>query len=614
MKYDFEGWATKNNLKCADGVVIRQDAFKVNNGKTVPLVWNHRHEAVTNILGHATLENRNEGVWAYCNLNDSPEGQAAKERIKHGDVTALSIWANNVCQDGSDIIHGVIREVSLVVAGANPGAFIESVISHGEPIGDSDDEGIFYTGEGIIISHADSEGIITNDSGKGDLNKENNEDKTVQQIIDTMTDEQKAAVGIIIEQVIQDAQQEGGNKENGTGEKKEEKEMKHNAFEGKSTTSGIISHSDMALILSDAKKCGSLKEAVNSHIENGVLSHSIDTTGMETAKGSQTYGFNDPSMLFPDYKSLSSQPERISRNMDWVNKLMNKIHHTPFSRIKSLYANITEDEARAKGYIKGKFKKEEVFTTLKRTTDPQTVYKKQKMDRDDIIDIIDFDVVAWIKSEMRLMLDEELARAMLIGDGRSSDSDDKIKEDHIRPIVTDRPLFNTIVKVTVPSNATDDIIAKETIKAIIRARKNYKGSGKPDLWTTEDVVTEMLLLEDSIGHTIYKTDAELATKLRVNEIIPVEPMEGYKVKITEGSTTKDYPLLGIVVNMADYNVGADKGGEVNMFDDFDIDYNQQKYLIETRISGALTKPFSALTIVLDKSATAVSANLVDDNG
>lgn len=603
MPYDFEGWATKNDLKCSDGLTIRRDAFKVDSGKKVPLVWNHQHNAVADVLGHAVLENRDEGVYAYCSFNNTSGGRDAKEAVQHGDVTALSIWANNLHQVGNDILHGVIREVSLVLAGANPGAFIESVLSHGDPLGEGEDEGIFYTNEGIFISHGEIENEQKKEEKKIDgekkepENKDEGEEKTVQQVINGMTDEQKAAVGIIVEQVAKDAKNEEG-KDNML-DKKEGNEMKHNAFEGRQSVQ-VISHSDMEQILGDAKKLGSLKEAVKSHIENGVLSHSIDTTGMETATGKQTYGFNDPSMLFPDYKSLNDQPEWISRNMDWVSKLMTKVHHTPFSRIKSMYANITEDEARAKGYIKGKLKKEEVFTTLKRTTSPQTIYKKQKLDRDDIIDITGFDVIAWIKAEMRVMLDEEIARAILIGDGRPADSDDKIKEDNVRPIVKDVPLFNTVIKVSVSADADDATIAKETIKAMLRGRKHFKGSGKPDFWTTEDTVTEMLLLEDQIGHTIYKTEAELATKLRVNEIIPVEPMEGQTISITEGSTTKSYPILGVVVNMVDYNIGADKGGEVNLFDDFDIDYNQQKYLIETRISGALIKPFSALTIVLDK--------------
>lgn len=609
MPYDFEGWATKNNLECSDGLIIRKDAFRVDNGKKVPLVWNHQHNAVADVLGHAVLENRDEGVYAYCSFNNTSGGRDAKEAVQHGDVTALSIWANNLHQVGNDILHGVIREVSLVLAGANPGAFIESVLSHGDPMGEGEDEGIFYTNEGIFLCHGE---VKKDDPEKKEEDKMDGQEsekkepekkeggKTVQQVLNDMTDEQKAAVGIIVEQAVKDAKKESGGEEP-PKEKKEENEMKHNMFEGRQPAKAI-SHSDMEQILSDAKRLGSLREAVDSHIENGVLSHSIDTTGMETAKGKQKYGFNDPSMLFPDYKAINNQPEWISRNMDWVTKLMSRVHHTPFSRIKSMYANITEDEARAKGYIKGKLKKEEVFTTLKRTTDPQTIYKKQKLDRDDIIDITDFDVVAWIKAEMRVMLDEEIARAILIGDGRPSDSDDKIKEDHIRPVVKDVPLYNTVIKVTVPADADDSVIAKETIKAMIRGRKHYKGSGKPDFWTTEDVTTEMLLLEDQIGHALYKTEAELATKLRVNEIIPVEPMEGQTVSITEKSIAKEYPLLGVVVNMADYNVGADKGGEVNLFDDFDIDYNQQKYLIETRISGALVKPFSALTIVLDKAS------------
>lgn len=602
-KHDFEGWATKNDLECADGLTIRRNAFQVNDGKTVPLIWNHRHNSVDDVLGHATLENRDEGVYAYCDFNDTPKGEHAKKVVKHGDVVALSIWANNVQKVGADVIHGVIREVSLVLAGANPGAFIESVVAHGETMGDEEDEAIIYTNEGIYISHADPEEPKDDKKKEDDKvadekekeKKDEGGGKTVQQVLNGMTDEQKAAVGIIVEQAIKDAKNESDD------DKEDDEEMKHNMFEGKETTQ-VISHSDMQKILTDAKKLGSLREAVDSNIENGVLSHSIDTTGMTTATGTQTYGFNDPSMLFPDYKSLNNPPEWISRNMDWVNKVMARVHHTPFSRIKSLYANITEDEARAKGYIKGKLKKEEVFTTLKRTTDPTTIYKKQKLDRDDIIDITDFDVVAWIRAEMRVMLDEEIARAILIGDGRPADSDDKIKEANVRPIVKDVPLYNTIIKVSVAYDATEEDVAKETIKAIIRGRKHYKGSGRPDFWTTEDVVTEMLLIEDQIGHAIYKTEGELSTKLRVNEIIPVEPMEGYKISITEDSTTKEYPLIGVIVNLADYNVGADKGGAVSMFDDFDIDYNQEKYLIETRISGALVKPFAALTVVLDRAA------------
>lgn len=601
--YDFEGWATKNDLKCSDGVTIRKDAFRVNDGQTVPLVWNHQHNSVDDVLGHAVLENREEGVYAYCSFNESSKGKNAKEAVKHGDVKSLSIWANNLEKVGSDILHGVIREVSLVLAGANPGAFIESVLAHGEPMDEYDEEGIIHTGEGIFISHGEVKEPEKKEEEKVEEVKEPEKKeeggKTVRDVIETMNEDQKKAMAIVVGQALADAKNEGG--EEPPKKEKEDEEMRHNMFEGEQP-SQVLSHSDMEQIFKDAKRLGSLKEAVNENIERGVLAHSIDTTGMTVATGTQNYGFNDPSMLFPDYKALNERPEWISRNMDWVSKLMSKVHHTPFSRIKSLYANITEAEARAKGYIKGNLKKEEVFSTLKRTTDPQTIYKKQKLDRDDISDITDFDIVAWIKAEMEVMLDEEEARAILIGDGRPADSEDKIKEDKIRPIVKDVALYNTIIKVTVPATATQGEIAKATINAVIRGRKHYKGSGKPDFWTTEDVTTEMLLLEDSIGHAIYKTEAELATKLRVNEIIPVEPMEGQKISITEGNTTKEYPLIGVVVNMVDYNIGADKGGEKNMFEDFDIDYNQQKYLIEKRISGALIKPFAALTIVLDKVA------------
>lgn len=600
MPYDFEGWATKNDLLCSDGVTIKRNAFSINDGKRVPLVWNHQHNSINDVLGHAMLENRDDGVWAKCSFNDSPAGKNAREAVKHGDVTSLSIWANNLQRVGNDIIHGVIREVSLVLAGANPGAFIESVVAHGEPFEEGDEEGLIYTNEKIFISHAEEttqedkkeEDSKMEEKKTIEPEKKEKSEKTVKEVLDTLTDEQKAAVGMMLQAITENSEKE-------IKKTKEDAEVKHNMFEG--SQQAYISHDDMGKIISDAKRLGSLREAVNANIEEGgVLAHAIDTTGMTVGTGTQTYGINDASMLFPDYKNFTDKPEWISRKMDWVSKVMSKVHHTPFSRIKSMYANITEDEARAKGYIKGKMKKEQVFTTLKRTTDPQTIYKRQKLDRDDIIDITDFDVVAWIKSEMRVMLDEEIARAILIGDGRQSDSDDKIKEDHVRCISKDAPLFNTVVKVTVAAGATQEEIAAETIKAIIRGRKQFKGSGKPDFWTTEDVTTEMLLLEDKMGHAMYKTEGELATKLRVNEIIPVEPMEGQTVSITEGGVAKDYPIIGIVTNLADYNVGADKGGEVNLFDDFDIDYNQQKYLIETRISGALTKPFSALTIVLDQ--------------
>lgn len=598
MKYDFSGWATKNNLRCADGRIIRKGAFKSSDGKKVPLVWNHQHNSASDVLGHAILEDREEGVYTYCSFNNTKAGKDAKETVKHGDVTSLSIWANNLKQDGPDVMHGVIREVSLVLAGANPGAFIESVLAHGEPMDDDADEGIFYNDDEILIhseeqalEHAEQE-MEDNMGGKPEADNE----KTVKEVIDSMTDEQRRAMAIFVGQALADAEEEEDEDEEDEDEEGDE-EMRHSVFGNEEEQGGAVGYINMDDILHSAmadikaKRTGSLKEAIAMQLEDEDLIHSIDTTGMtgpSTSTADQSYGFRDPDMLFPEYKSVTGgPPEWISRNMDWVDVVMNGTHHTPFSRIKSMYADITEDEARAKGYIKGKEKKEEVFTLLKRTTDPQTVYKKQKMDRDDIIDISDWDVVPWIKAEMRVMLNEEIARAILIGDGRPSDSDDKIKEDHVRPIVKEPPLFNTVIEV--PAGSTNGESAKNMIDESIRGRKKYKGSGNPILFTTEDQLTEMLLLNDNNGHKLYKTEAELATAMRVSRIVTVEVMENQKVDGAE--------LLGIIVNLADYNVGADKGGAISTFEDFDIDFNQMKYLIETRISGALIKPFSALTLV-----------------
>lgn len=586
-KPDFCGWASKNNLKCADGLTIQSGAFASNEGKRVPLVWNHRHDDPSMVIGHAMLSNKDEGVWAECYFNDNPKAQDAKRALEHGDISSLSIWANNLFKEGNSVRHGVIREVSMVLAGANPGAFVESVASHGLPMDDEDDEGIFYTGDGLYLSHADDPDEENDEEEDDDMASE----RTVAEVIDDMTDEQRAAVAILVGQALEDgAPDEEDDEEYDEDDEDEEDDdyMKHNIFEGDYNESGeyLVHSIDFDQLMDDAKRLGSFRDALREY-DDGELYHSLNTTGMEVATGKQTYGFNDPSMLFPDFKSLNTPPEWISRNMDWVSKVMAQVRHTPFSRIKSVYADITEDEARARGYIKGKQKKEEVFTTLKRTTTPQTVYKLQKMDRDDIIDITEFDVIAWIRAEMRVMLDEEIARAILIGDGRPSDSDYKIQEAHIRPVIKDVPLFNIMVQVTGSSDAN------KIIEAILRARKNYKGSGNPTFWTTEDVLTEMLLLKDTIGHRLYKTEAELATALRVSSIVTVEPMEGQKVTID----SKEHELIGVIVNLADYNVGADKGGEIKNYDDFDIKFNQQLYLIETRISGALVKPFSAMTIV-----------------
>ena len=687
-KFDFSGWASRNNMLCSDGRTILKDAFKDCDGQTVPLVWSHIHDDPDMVLGHAVLENRNEGLYAYCSFNDSKKGQATKHLVEHGDVVSLSIFANQLKQKGSNVLHGLVREVSVVLAGANPGAFIDQdsvnqfAIEHGEPF--DDEIGVIFTGEPIELYHSDDEddkededketngktlqdvidtmneeqknvlyamvGMAMEDKksedeekiehsdksstkneeeeeevedlesedeeseeepkdeskeeseeeeseeededeeklkgGKKDMGKTlshaDEEDKTLQDVIDTMNEEQKNALYAMVGMALEEGK---GNKDDEEGEE----EMKHNVFESQGyVQDDFLCHEDQAVILEAAKKDRrSLRETMNDFYgEDVVLAHSIDTTGMDTPVGQLTYGFNDPSMLFPEYRSIDNMPQWIQRDQTWVTKVMSAVHKSPFSRIKSVFADITEAEARAKGYVTGSLKVEEVFSTLRRTTDPQTIYKKQKMDRDNIIDITDFNVVEWIKAEMRVMLNEEVARAILIGDGRSSLATDKIKEDHIRPIVSDVPLFN--VKVPVANGGS----YKDVIKAIIKARKNYKGSGNPTFFTTEDVITEMLLLEDQIGRPLYDTLQALATKLRVKEIVPVEAMEGYKITVNDAE--KD--LIGVIVNLADYNVGTDKGGEINYFDDFDIDYNQEKYLIETRMSGALVKPFSAMTV------------------
>ena len=594
--YDFSGWATVNDLLCADGRTIRRDAFKDDDGKVVPLVWNHNHSSVDNVLGKALLHNEDNGVKAYCTFNDTPAGRKAKLVVEHGDIAGLSIYANKLKQVGGDVMHGVIREVSLVLATANPGALIDPILVHGD---ESDDQAIIYTGEELELYHAD-EPEKEEEVKMADKQPSEGNDKTIKEVFDTLSEEQKTAVYAVIGMAVKDAQ--GVDSDEDEDDEMEhsynggEDYMKHNVFDRETgSATEYLSHSDMQVILQDAKRCGSLKEAVENAIGDGALVHGlpspIPTTGMtgpSQTTASQTYGFRDPDMLFPEYKALSTQPEWIKRNTDWVNVVLNGAHHTPFSRIKSVFANLTEDEARARGYMKGNLKKDQVFTLLKRKTDPQTIYKRQKLDRDDVIDITDFDVVAWIKGEMRGQLDEEIARAALIGDGRLASSDDKISEDHIRPIATDVDLFTIKATVNAGSNAQEK--AKNFITAELRARIQYKGSGNPILFTTEEMLTNMLLIEDGIGHFLYKSEAELATTLRVSRIVTVEVMEGYQI------SNKD--VLGIVVNPADYTFGADKGGAVSLFDDFDIDYNQMKYLIETRCSGALTKPFSAITLTV----------------
>ena len=557
--YDFSGWATKNNLKCSDGRTILKDAFKHDDGVTVPLVWNHQHNDPINILGHALLENRDEGVYAYCKFNETDSGKNAKILVEHGDVSALSIYANQLKQQGGNVIHGAIREVSLVLAGANPGAFIDSVIAHGE---ESEEEAVIFTGEDIVLSHANEDKTEKKDpEPKEEEKKEEMKEekqKTVKEVFDTLTEEQKTVVYAIIGQIMEENQNESKDIEGG------KEEMKHNVFDNdKENKEEVLSHSDTEAIFSDARRYGSLKDSVLAH------------------------GITNLEYLFPEDTNLNKVPEFISRDTGWVKNVMSSVHHTPFSRIKSQFADITADDARAKGYTKGKLKKEEVFSLLKRSTTPTTVYKKQKLDRDDVIDITDFDVVSWIKGEMRMMLDEELARAFLIGDGRLSSSDDKINEQNIRPIYNDADLYTVKAEIEVSSTATAEDKAKAFIKSVIKNRKEYKGTGSPTLYTTEDVVADCLLLEDSNGRFIYDTMDKLKNVLRVKDIVTVPVMEG-------ATGAKGGDLMAILVNLADYNVGADKGGAVNMFDDFDIDYNAQKYLIETRCSGALIKPYSAI--------------------
>nr|DAE45027.1 MAG TPA: major capsid protein [Bacteriophage sp.] len=608
-KYDFSGWATRNDVRCADGRTIRQNAFVDNDGTTVPLVWSHIHDDPAQVVGHALLENRPNGVYAYGKFNSTDSGKIAKELVTNGDIRSLSIYANHLKQKGGDVLHGAIREVSLVLAGANPEAYIDfPSLAHSEDditecvayFGEPDDGFELYHGDDGFIDEAKAKTQEGSTSGNGPKSNEANSttttndtketkmpnnDKTIKDVFDELTEEQKNAVYFIIGKAIEDAR----DGEEDDYEDEEEDDMKHNIFDNETSYRGdVLSHDDMENIFREAKRSGSLREAVTDYLGGGELAHA------------DTYGVNNIDYLFPDAKNYTETPGFISREMGWVSKVMSAVHHTPFSRIRSQFANITEDEARAKGYIKGKKKKDEVFSLLKRSTTPQTVYKKQKLDRDDVIDITDFDVVMWIKGEMRNMLDEEIARAILVGDGRLTSDDDHIAEDHIRPIWKDDDLFT--IKTTVAKGADDAATAKAMIDSIIRSRKEYKGSGTPALFTTEDFLTEMLLLEDTIGHKLYKTEAELATTLRVSEIVTVPAMEN----LTRGEEADKVELAGIIVNLDDYTVGADKGGEVNMFDDFDIDYNQKKYLIETRCSGALTKPFSAIAVEIGAAAKTTS--------
>ena len=694
-KYDFCGWATKNDVRCADGRVIKKDAFIENDGKTVPLFWNHQHGDPEMVLGHALLMNKDDGVYAYGSFNDSPKAQHVKESIRHGDLLALSIYANQLKQNGRDVIHGIIRELSVVPGGANPEALIENaMLSHGdlwedevlvsntadedillhsgmEDDGEDEDEAEEETPKKKRKSKKVTKKEIVEDDEDEDIDDEDDEDddededeedeekqmkhssdageKTVGDVLKTLNEDQKKAVAVLIDAIsngeadedeededededvvehsadndedaiaevlagltdeqkdavaalidsLDDDDDEDDEDDDESDDYEEEEDVKHNVFDTENY-GPVLSHSDMEAIFEDWKRVGSLKEAVKHQLEDGVLAHTVYNHNEDGTQGSaQTYGVADINYLFPDAKTLQAEPEFISRQMDWVKKVMNGTRHTPFSRVKSIFADITMEEARAKGYTKGGVKTDEVFALLKRVTTPQTIYKKQKLDRDDILDITDFNVVAWIKAEMRLMLEEECARAILVGDGRSSASPDKISEDHIRPIYKDAALYT--IRVTVPEGATEADTAAAIVKAAVKGRKDYRGSGNTVMFTTANWHTEMALLEDKMGRPLYDTDEKLRNKMRVNDIVDVEPMEN--------QTYNNKKLAAIIVDLRDYNIGADKGGEVNFFDDFDLDYNRERYLIESRFSGALVKPYSAIVIELTTSNSGDSGN------
>lgn len=574
--YDFSGYATKAGVKCYDGLVIAKNAFAADNGRKVPLVWNHDHSGPENVLGHALLQNRKDGVYAYVKMNDTPSGKTALEAVRAGDIDAMSIYANGLEKVGNVVKHGIIRELSLVLAGCNPGALIDEIVAHGADGSDEGCEAFIYTDGGLSLKH----GLDPDDNPLDEEDDEmaNAGGKTLEEVVNTMNDEQKEAlyalVGMAKDGVDEEDDPDSEDDEDYDDEDdydddedyEEDDDVKHNVFDN-DPEQGVLKHStdEINAAIADAKSCGSMKDAFIAH------------------------GIDDVEWLFPEDHLLDNPPHIIDRDQSWVSKVMGSVHHVPFSRVKSMAADLTEEDARAKGYIKGNFKKEQVFGLLKRSTSPTTVYKKQKMDRDDVADITGFDVIAWLKQEMRTKLNEELARAYLIGDGRLASSDDKINEGNIRPIYNDDDLYTIKVQASIGRDADTETKIKAAMTAALKARKDYKGAGNPTLYTTEDNLTDMLLLEDKIGHRLYKNEAEVAQALRVKEIVTVPQMEGMK-------GAKGGELFGLIVNLSDYTVGADKGGAVNMFDDFDIDYNQQKYLIETRCSGAMTTPFGAMAV------------------
>ena len=589
IDYDCSGWATKANTRCYDGLTIAPDAFKECDGKTVPMVYNHDHSSVDNVIGHCLLKNRPQGVYCYAKFNDTDTGRTAKACVENGDLSAFSIYANGLQKVGKTVKHGFIREVSLVLAGCNPGALIDEVVKHSADEDYEGGEAFIYNEDGLSLTNgmdpegnpledlthsADSGNAVTDDKATQEEAKMADEknmskEETVADVFNTLTDKQKKVVYAIIGSAMASEKDDDG---------KEDTTVKQNVFDH-DTTETVLKHSigDINAVIKGAKSSGTMKAA----FENS------DITGEELAYLS--HGIDNVEWLFPDDKVLDNPPRIIDNDQTWVGKVMSAVHHIPFSRFKSMFADLTEEDARAKGYIKGNFKKEQVFGLLRRSTSPTTIYKKQKMDRDDVIDITSFDVIAWLKSEMRLKLNEEIARAILIGDGRPAASEDKVDENCIRPVFNDADLFTIKVQVSTTGLTAVEDKYKAAIKSILRSRKEYKGAGTPTLFTTEDALTEMLLLEDTIGHALYADEAALARKLRVSNIVTVPQMEGMK-------GAKGGDLFGIIVNLSDYTVGADKGGAVSMFDDFDIDFNAMKYLIETRCSGALTTPYSAIAV------------------
>ena len=603
-RFDFGGWVSKYNVRCTDGTTIRPGCFAAQNGEQVPLMWMHNHDEIGQCIGHAILEHRDEGIYAWGKLNDGDGGRQAKAMLANGDINSLSLWANQLqrgAKDASDIMHGVIKEISMVISGADPQATIDCVLAHGEL---SETEAEIWGFGRPELCHSDDDGPKPKEEKNMDDDKnkeqEKKKDLTVGEVLATLNEDQKKAVSILLDEM----QKRSDNEEKKSEDKEGKDDMKHNVFDNDAPRGSYISHDDMMKIFKDAKKVGSLKEAFLENRESGVLAHDDmnETSDYGIMAGHTNYTVGDTpegglgmDYLFPEAKAINNIPEFIKRNTDWVDEVLSDVHRTPYARVKSVFADITEDEARAKGYIKGKYKKEEVFSLLKRVTEPQTIYKKQKMDKQDIDDITDFSVVTWIKAEMQLMLREEIARAILIGDGRLKSDDDKIQEDHIRPVYNDEDLFTVKYAVEISANADDDEKAKALERAVIKSRKLYKGSGNPKFYTTEDEITSMLLRENGIGDRIYKTEEELRTVLRVKGIRTVEPMEGLQIGITEGGVTTQYPVAGTLVNLADYNVGTNGGAKTDFFDDFDIDYNQYKYLYETRLSGAMIKPFAAIT-------------------